>query len=55
MGIVHFCISTPAAAAETDAAKSPSEQDLPGGAARCCSAASLTDATRSAQEPYDDQ
>lgn len=55
VGIVHFCISTPATAAEADAAKSASEQDLPWGAARCCSAASLTDATRSAQEPYDDQ
>lgn len=53
MGIVHFCISTPAAVTEADAAKPASQQDLSGRTARCCSVASLTNATRSAQEPYD--
>lgn len=53
MGIVYFCISTPATITETDAAKSASEQDLSGRTARCCSVASLTNATWSAQEPYD--
>ena len=53
VGIMYFCISTPAAITETDAAKSASEQDLSGRTARCCSVASLTNATWSAQEPYD--
>lgn len=53
MGIMYFCISTPATVTETDAAKSASEQDLSGGAARCCSVASLTHAARSAPQPYD--
>lgn len=51
--IMHFCISTPATVTEADAAKPASEQDLSGRAARCCSAASLTNAARAAQEPYD--
>lgn len=53
MGVMYFCVSTPATVAETDAAKPASEQDLSGRTARCCSVASLTNATWSAQEPYD--
>lgn len=53
VGIMYFCISTPATVTETDAAKFASEQDLSGGAARRCSVASLTHAARSAPEPYD--
>lgn len=53
VGIMHFCISTPATVTEADAAKPASEQDLSGRAARCCSVASLTNAARAAQEPYD--
>lgn len=51
--IMHLCISTPATAAEADAAKPASEQDLPGRAARCRSAAAPAHAARAAQEPYD--
>lgn len=53
VGIMYFCISTPATITETDAAKPASEQDLSGRTACRCSVASLANAAWSAQKPYD--